>query len=87
MRDGGITLLSKSIYSTRKQLFVRLLIMYHIVILPIILLGLYLYLWSYDNASNEISRHISVQLNSYLKKTRSRNRMDGKSAIYSFARR
>ncbi|GAF66593.1 histidine kinase [Bacillus sp. TS-2] len=57
----------KTIYSTRKQLFVRLLIMYHVIILPIILLGLYLYLWSYDNASNEMSKHTSIQLHSYLK--------------------
>lgn len=52
--------------SFRKKLFVRLLIMYHIVILPIIALGLYLYIWSYNNASEEISRHTENQLNMYL---------------------
>jgi len=40
--------------------------MYHIVILPIIILGLYLYMWSYNNASEEISRHTENQLNMYL---------------------
>ena len=52
--------------SFRKKLFARLLIMYHIVILPIIVLGLYLYIWSYNNASDEISRHTENQLNMYL---------------------
>ncbi|GAA4062583.1 sensor histidine kinase [Amphibacillus indicireducens] len=50
----------------RKRLFSRLLIMYHIVILPIIILGLYLYIWSYNNASDELSRHTENQLNMYL---------------------
>ncbi|MEN0645246.1 histidine kinase [Alkalicoccobacillus gibsonii] len=54
------------VHSLRKNLFVRLLVMYHIVILPIILLGLYLYNWSYNNASEEISKHKSVQLHTYL---------------------
>ncbi|MCK0470987.1 histidine kinase [Alkalihalobacillus sp. APA_J-10(15)] len=40
--------------------------MYHVVILPIILLGLYLYNWSYSNANQEISRYAQVQLTSYL---------------------
>lgn len=40
--------------------------MYLAVILPIILLGIYLYHWSYNNASQEISRNTSVQLTSYL---------------------
>lgn len=52
--------------SFKKKLFARLLIMYHIVILPIIALGLYLYIWSYNNASEEISRHTENQLNMYL---------------------
>lgn len=53
-------------HTFRKKLFARLLIMYHIVILPIVALGLYLYIWSYNNASGEISRHNENQLNMYL---------------------
>ncbi|QKS46464.1 histidine kinase [Paenibacillus cellulosilyticus] len=40
--------------------------MYLIVILPIILLGVYLYNWSYKNASDEISRSTLAQLSTYL---------------------
>ncbi len=40
--------------------------MYLAVILPIIMLGIYLYYWSYNNASEEISRNAHIQLNSYL---------------------
>ncbi|GAB2545451.1 sensor histidine kinase [Gracilibacillus alcaliphilus] len=54
------------VHFIKKQLFVRLLVMYHIVILPIVLLGLYLYMWSYNNASEEISRHASSQMKAYL---------------------
>lgn len=50
----------------KKGLFARLLIIYHLVILPIILMGLYLYFWSYNNASEEISRQTQNQLNNYL---------------------
>ncbi|TSB47858.1 sensor histidine kinase [Alkalicoccobacillus porphyridii] len=57
---------NEPVHSLRKNLFVRLLVMYHIVILPIVLLGLYLYIWSYNNASEEISKHTSIQLHSYL---------------------
>ena len=53
-------------HTVGKKLFARLLIMYHIVILPIIALGLYLYIWSYNNASEEISRHTENQLSMYL---------------------
>ena len=52
--------------SFRKHLFTRLLTMYHIVILPIIILGIYLYIWSYNYASEEISRHTENQLKVYL---------------------
>ncbi|QGH33496.1 HAMP domain-containing protein [Gracilibacillus salitolerans] len=52
--------------SFRKHLFTRLLTMYHIVILPIIILGIYLYIWSYNYASEEISRHTESQLKVYL---------------------
>ncbi|WP_317965000.1 histidine kinase [Paenibacillus sp. CCS19] len=40
--------------------------MYLVVILPIILLGVYLYNWSYKNASDEISRNTLAQLSTYL---------------------
>ena len=52
--------------SIRKHLFTRLLTMYHIVILPIVILGIYLYIWSYNYASEEISRHTENQLKVYL---------------------
>jgi two-component system sensor histidine kinase YesM len=53
-------------HSWRNALFVRLIIMNLIVILPIILLGVYLYNWSYSNASNEISKNTAAQLSYYL---------------------
>lgn len=53
--------------SKRHALFIRLLFMYLVVILPIILLGVYLYNWSYKNASEEISRNTIAQLSFYLK--------------------
>lgn len=52
--------------SFRNTIFARLMVMYLIVILPIILLGLYLYNWSYKNASAEISRNANAQLTAYL---------------------
>lgn len=52
--------------SLRHTIFVRLVIMYLAVILPIILLGGYLYNWSYNNASDEISRSNMAQLSTYL---------------------
>lgn len=52
--------------SLRNTLFARLVFMYLVVILPIILLGIYLYNWSYQNASQEISRNALAQLTSYL---------------------
>lgn len=50
----------------RHALFLRLVFMYLVVILPIILLGVYLYNWSYNNASQDISRNTLAQLSSYL---------------------
>ncbi len=50
----------------RNTIFVRLLTTYFFIILPIILLGIYLYNWSYQNASNEISRNMKAQLTAYL---------------------
>jgi len=55
---------------TKKRLFSRLLILYHLVILPIILLGIYLYQWSYANTSEEISRQTETQLSMYLENIR-----------------
>ncbi|WP_336790407.1 sensor histidine kinase [Paenibacillus sp. MMO-177] len=52
--------------SWRNALFVRLIITNLVVILPIILLGVYLYNWSYANASNEISKNTAAQLSYYL---------------------
>ncbi|MCM3629855.1 histidine kinase [Paenibacillus glycanilyticus] len=52
--------------SWRNALSVRLIITNLIVILPIILLGVYLYNWSYANASNEISKNTAAQLSYYL---------------------
>ncbi|WP_336773011.1 sensor histidine kinase [Paenibacillus sp. MMO-58] len=52
--------------SWRNALFVRLIITNLVVILPIILLGVYLYNWSYANASNEISKNTTAQLSYYL---------------------
>nr|WP_307207397.1 histidine kinase [Paenibacillus harenae] len=53
----------------RHALFLRLVIMYLVVILPIIILGVYLYNWSYTNASQDISRNTLAQLSSYLEDT------------------
>ncbi|MCM2996843.1 histidine kinase [Paenibacillus cellulositrophicus] len=52
--------------SLRHTILARLVLMYLVVILPIILLGVYLYNWSYTNASEEISRNSLAQLSSYL---------------------
>ncbi|GIO66028.1 sensor histidine kinase YesM [Paenibacillus cookii] len=52
--------------SLRHTILARLVLMYVVVILPIILLGVYLYNWSYKNASEEISRNALAQLSSYL---------------------
>jgi len=47
-------------------IFIRLLFTYIIVIIPIVVLGLYLYHWSYENARDEISRSTTSQLEYYL---------------------
>ncbi|MCM3632728.1 sensor histidine kinase [Paenibacillus camelliae] len=52
--------------SFKNSIYFRLLITYVIVIFPIILLGFYLYYWSYNNASEDISRATVTQLNYYL---------------------
>ena len=50
----------------RKTIFTRLVVTYVLVILPIILLGFYLYQWSYENASQDISRATNMQLSHYI---------------------
>ena len=52
--------------SLRNSIFVRLVLTYLLVVLPIILLGVYLYNWSYKNASQDISRATVKQLTYYL---------------------
>ncbi|WP_253944977.1 sensor histidine kinase [Paenibacillus sp. NEAU-GSW1] len=66
MNNGGIRLLRLLANSWRNALFVRLIITNLVVILPIVLLGVYLYNWSYTNASNEISKNTTAQLSYYL---------------------
>ncbi|MFC5529477.1 sensor histidine kinase [Cohnella yongneupensis] len=52
--------------SFRKTLLVRLVVTYLIFILPVILLGMYLYNWSYRNASQDLSKATLSQLSDYL---------------------
>ncbi|MCR8655918.1 sensor histidine kinase [Paenibacillus endoradicis] len=52
--------------SLRRTIFFRSVFTYLLVIIPIIILGLYLYNWSYNNASKDISRATVTQLNYYL---------------------
>ncbi|MFC4388782.1 sensor histidine kinase [Gracilibacillus marinus] len=52
--------------SLHKTIFVRLLVLFGMIILPIIILGIYLYNWSYENATKDISRNAIVQLTSYI---------------------
>ncbi|GIQ64505.1 sensor histidine kinase YesM [Paenibacillus cisolokensis] len=54
---------AKSLHNT---IFARLVFTYLVVILPIIMLGVYLYNWSYKNASEEVSRNSQAQLSAYL---------------------
>ncbi|MBT2770835.1 histidine kinase [Halomonas sp. ISL-60] len=52
--------------SWRSSIFTRLVVTYLIFVLPLILLGMYLYNWSYDNASQEISSSTERRLARYL---------------------
>ncbi|AOZ92660.1 sensor histidine kinase [Paenibacillus crassostreae] len=52
--------------SLRKTIFFRSVFTYLLVFIPIIMLGFYLYNWSYNNASDDISRATGTQLNYYL---------------------
>ncbi|MBD2867049.1 sensor histidine kinase [Paenibacillus arenilitoris] len=53
-------------FSMRSSIFARLVLTYLIVVFPIILLGVYLYQWSYQNASDDITRATVKQLEYYL---------------------
>ena len=59
--NGGIRLLRFPVTSLRNSIFTRMVIIYLIFVIPIILLGIYLYSWSYHNASQEISRAQEAQ--------------------------
>ncbi len=52
--------------SMRHSIFIRMVVIYLAIILPILLLGLYLYNWSYKNASQDLSRATLSQLTYYL---------------------
>ncbi|MCI3922863.1 histidine kinase [Paenibacillus sp. TRM 82003] len=61
-----MALLKFPVNSLRSTLFVRLVVTYLAVILPIILLGVYLYNWSYSSASQDIARNLKSQIATYL---------------------
>lgn len=67
MRLGGGTVLKLPNIHWRKSIFFRLVITYLLVNIPIVMLGLYLYYWSYNNARNDISSATRTQLTYYLK--------------------
>lgn len=52
----------------RNSIFLKMIFTYLIVIIPIIILSLYLYSWSYKNASEEVSRSSETQIKSWLEK-------------------
>ncbi|PLT45871.1 histidine kinase [Paenibacillus sp. FSL W8-1187] len=52
--------------SIRNSIFIRLVLTYLSVILPILALGVYLYHWSAKNAREEISRATTTQLSYYM---------------------
>lgn len=64
--NGGLDLFRIPVKLLSNTIFARLVIMHLVVVLPIIVLGIYLYNWSYKNAVQEISRNKSAQLASYL---------------------
>lgn len=64
---GGWDLFRIPVKLWRNTIFARLVIMHLIVVMPIIILGIYLYNWSYRNAGDEISRNTLAQLHSYLR--------------------
>lgn len=52
--------------SFRKRIMFRLVITYVIIILPLMILGVYMYNWSYKNAREDINRQMTAQLSTYL---------------------
>lgn len=54
------------IRSFRTTILARMVMMYLIIILPVLLLGVYLYNWSYNNASRDLSTATMAQLTDYL---------------------
>ena len=50
----------------RNSILIRMITTYLFVIIPIIVLSMYLYSWSYNNASEEVSRAAETHLRSYL---------------------
>lgn len=50
----------------RNSIFIKMIVTYLIVIIPIIVLSVYLYSWSYKNASEEVSRSAEAQLGTLL---------------------
>ncbi|MBY0161922.1 histidine kinase [Cytobacillus firmus] len=59
-------MLKLPVNSIRNTIFIRLVATYLFVILPLIILGVYLYNWSYQYASQEISKNSQAQLSAYL---------------------
>lgn len=47
------------------SIFARLIMTYLVFVIPLILLGVYLYHWSYDTASEEISLSTERRLSQY----------------------
>lgn len=52
--------------SFRKTILARMVTMYLIILFPVLLLGVYLYNWSYNNASRDLSTATMAQLTDYL---------------------
>lgn len=53
-------------YSLRNTIFIRLVTTFVLIMLPIILLGVYIYQWSIHTASNDISKTAVSQISFYL---------------------
>jgi len=63
---GGVELLKLPVNSLRHTIFIRLVATYLLVILPLIIMGIYLYNWSHRYASHEISKNTQAQITTYL---------------------
>src|SRR5690554_5853284 len=64
--SGGIALLKFPARSWRNSIFFKMVTTYVIIMIPIVMLSVYLYNWSYENAREEISRSTEMRLASYL---------------------